>query len=51
MDEEKITSLGLVFCKGILGITIKLALIWFSLCFVYYGIMFELPTILLKIEE
>ena len=33
------------------GTTIKLALMWFSLAFVYYAIMFELPNILQKMNQ
>ena len=40
-----------LFTDSRIGITVKLALMWFSLAFIYYALMFELPTLLHKINQ
>lgn len=49
MEETKTgknSPFKMIFSEKIIGATVKLAFAWLSLCVIYYGIMFELPTIL-----
>lgn len=44
-------SVKQLFVKDKIGITIKLGLMWLSLAFVYYGIIFQLPELLKKVNK
>ena len=40
-----------LFSPNLSGLTTKLTFIWFSLAFIFYAIMFELPTILQRMNS